>query len=68
VVIPAYGYLTDTLNVEGIPQNWIVDGCGVVRLKGIGGGGTDKWITDVKEAVEKVKAASVGTAAARSSP
>jgi len=24
-VIPAYSYVTETLKVNGIPQNWIVD-------------------------------------------
>ena len=36
IVLPAYSYVTDTLKVFEIPQNWIVDSHGVVRLKGTG--------------------------------
>jgi thiol-disulfide isomerase/thioredoxin len=57
MVVPAYGYVTDTLKVMGIPQNWIVDKDGVVRLKGIGYDATEKWVTGMKEAIEKVKPA-----------
>jgi hypothetical protein len=55
VVIPAYGFVTGTLKVMEIPQNWIVDKEGVVRLKGIGYDATEKWITGMKDAIEKVK-------------
>ena len=57
VVIPAYSYVTETLKVMGIPQNWIVDGDGVVRLKGVGYDATEKWVTGMKDAIEKVKPA-----------
>lgn len=60
-VIPAYSYVRDTLKVNGIPQNWIVDPAGVVRLKGIGYDQTEKWETGMKEAIEKFKAATGGT-------
>jgi hypothetical protein len=52
-VIPAYSYVSDTLKVSGIPQNWIVDSSGVVRLKGIGYDSTDKWEAGMKEAIDK---------------
>ena len=63
-VIPAYSYVTDTLKVMGIPQNWIVDSSGVVRLKGIGYDSTEKWETGIKEVIEKhrQKAAGAGRA------
>jgi hypothetical protein len=54
-VIPAYSYVTGTLKVDGIPQNWIVDSNGVVRLKGIGYDSTEKWETGMKDAIEKFK-------------
>lgn len=57
IVLPAYSYVTDTLKVDGVPQDWIVDAQGVVRLKGIGYDNTEKWEQGMKEAIEKVKAA-----------
>ena len=56
-VIPAYSYTRDTLKVNGIPANWIVDAGGVVLLKGLGYDATEKWVTGMKEAIEKVQAA-----------
>ncbi len=44
-VLPAYSYVEDTLKVFGIPQNWIVDANGVIRLKGVGYDATGKWET-----------------------
>ncbi len=41
-VLPAYSYAVDTLKVFVIPENWIVDANGVVRLKGIGFDATGK--------------------------
>jgi hypothetical protein len=55
-VLPAYSYVTDTLKVEGIPQNWIVGPDGVIRLKGIGYDATEKWEQGMKDAIEKVRA------------
>lgn len=55
IVLPAYSYVEDTLKVNGIPQNWIVDGNGVVKLKGIGYDATGKWETGMAEAIAKVK-------------
>ncbi len=68
IVLPAYHYVQDTLKVFGIPQNWIVDSNGVVRLKGIGYDSTEKWETGMKEAIEKNKpdaTAAVGSASSR---
>jgi hypothetical protein len=62
-VIPAYTYVEESLKVFGIPQNWIVDSSGVVRLKGVGYDSTDKWETGMKDAIEKYKP-EAGTAAA----
>jgi hypothetical protein len=62
-VLPASSYVVNTLKVMGIPQNWIVDSSGVVRLKGVGYDSTDKWETGMKEAIEKYKP-EAGTAAA----
>jgi len=55
--IPAYTYVTQTLKVMGIPQNWIVDGSGIIRLKGIGYDSTEKWEQGMRDAIEKCKAA-----------
>ena len=54
-VIPAYSYAWETLKVWAIPANWIVDAGGVVRLKGLGYDATEKWVTGMKDAVEKVQ-------------
>ncbi len=55
IVLPAYAFVNDTLKVYGIPQNWIVDPQGVVRLKGIGYDSTEKWEIGMAEAIEKVR-------------
>jgi len=55
IVLPALSYVADTLNVSGIPQNWIVDASGVVKLKGTGYDATGKWETGMAEAIAKVK-------------
>jgi hypothetical protein len=55
IVLPAYSYVEDTLKVNGIPQNWIVDTNGVVKLKGVGYDATEKWETGMEDAITKVK-------------
>ena len=57
-VLPAYNYVTDILKVSGIPQNWIVDGNGMIRLKGYDDS-TEKWEADMSEAIEKYRPDSV---------
>lgn len=52
--IPAFSYVTQTLKVYGIPQNWIVDADGVIRLKGVGYDATEKWEKGMMEAIDKV--------------
>lgn len=54
-VIPAYSYVQDTLHIFGIPQNWIVDAAGTVRLKGTGYDATEKWEQGMMEAIESNK-------------
>jgi hypothetical protein len=66
-VVPAYSYVRDTLKVMGIPQNWIVDSGGVVRLKGTGYDATEKWETGMREAIEKVKPVPAAPASSASS-
>ena len=56
-VIPASTYVWQTLKVFGIPSNWIIDREGVVRLKGLGYDASEKWVTGMKGAIEKVQAA-----------
>ena len=56
-VIPAYGYVMQTLKVMAIPADWIVDAKGVVCLKGFGYDSTEKWATGIKDAIEKVQTA-----------
>ena len=53
--LPAYTYVTQTLKVDGIPQNWIVDAEGVIRLKGLGYDSTEKWEQGMRDAIEKCK-------------
>ncbi len=59
-VLPAYSYVEDTLKVNGIPQNWIVDSGGVVRLKGVGYDATGKWEAGMTEAIEIYKPEAAG--------
>jgi hypothetical protein len=66
-VLPAYSYVRDTLKVMGIPQNWVVDSGGVIRLKGIGYDATEKWETGMRDAIEKVKPAAAAPASNASS-
>ena len=55
-VLPAYSYASDTLKIDGIPQNWIVDRDGFIRLKGIGSyDAVEKWEPGMKDAIEKVR-------------
>jgi hypothetical protein len=61
IVLSAYSYVTDTLKVEGIPQNWILDSQGVVRLKGIGYDSTEKWEAGMTDAIEKINAEAAGS-------
>ena len=56
-VIPASTYVWQTLKVLGIPSNWILDGEGVVRLKGLGYDASEKWVTGMKDAIAKVQSA-----------
>jgi len=60
VVLPAYSYVYDTLKVGPIPQNWILDSQGVVRLKGFGYDNTEKWEAGITDAIENVKAKAAG--------
>lgn len=53
--VPAYNYITETLKVFEIPQNWIVDASGTVRLKEIGYDPGEKWEEGMAEAIEKNK-------------
>lgn len=55
IVLPAYSYVSDTLKVNVIPQNWIVGPDGVIRLKGIGYDSTEKGEQGMKDAIEKVR-------------
>ena len=57
IVLPAYSYVNDALKVFGIPQNWIVDSQGVVRLKGIGYDSTGNWELGMADAIERVTGA-----------
>ena len=61
IVLSAYSYVTDRLKVNGIPQNWILDSQGVVRLKGIGYDSTEKWEAGMTDAIEKVNAEGAGS-------
>jgi thiol-disulfide isomerase/thioredoxin len=65
-VIPALNYITETLRVSGIPQNWIMDGQGIVRLKSGGYDSSEKWIADMQGAIEQVMSSAAATAASAS--
>ncbi len=53
-VLPAYSFVTETLKVMGIPQNWIVDGNGVIRAKAYDAD-TAEWEAGMSEAIEKFR-------------
>jgi len=56
IVLPAFSYVNDILKGSvGIPQNWIVDQQGVVRLRGTGYDSTGKWESGMADAIERVK-------------
>ncbi len=55
IVVPAHTFVNETLKIYAIPQNWIVDPHGAVRLKGIGYDATEKWEIGMTEAIEKVR-------------
>ena len=60
-VLPAYSYANDTLKIDVVPENWIVDAEGIVRLKGTGTyGAIEKWEPGMKEAIEKVLSSRAG--------
>ena len=65
--VPAYTYVTQTLKVDGIPQNWIVDADGVIRLKGIGYDSTEKWEQGMRDAIEKCKSGGAAASPAAAS-
>jgi hypothetical protein len=67
-VLPAYSYVTETLKVLGIPQNWIVGTDGVIHLKGVGYDSTEKWEQGMRDAIEKCKAQSPTPPTAVASP
>ncbi len=52
-VVPAVSYIQDTLGVFGIPDNWIVDADGVVRLKEIRYNPSEKWEEWMADLIEK---------------
>ncbi len=53
--VPEHTFVNESLKVYGIPQNWIVDPQGVIRLKGIGYDATEKWEIGMTEAIEKFR-------------
>jgi thiol-disulfide isomerase/thioredoxin len=55
VVIPASSYATQTLKIGGIPENWIVDGSDVVRLKETGYGANGNWVGSMEAAIGTVR-------------
>jgi len=65
--IPAYNYVTQTLKVNGIPQNWIVDADSVIRLKGLGYDSSEKWEQGMRDAIEKCKSGGAATSGASGS-
>jgi thiol-disulfide isomerase/thioredoxin len=67
IVLPAQSYVEETLKVNSFPQNWIVDSNDMVRLKGTGYEGSEKWETGMREAIEKYKP-EAGTVAAAPGP
>ena len=64
-VLPASSYVTDTLKISGIPQNWIVGADGMVRLKGIGYDSTEKWDQGMTDAIENNKPTTTAVATAK---
>ena len=56
-VIPAQFLVHELVPSLGIPLNWIVDAGGVVRQESVGfGGDGEKWVEQMVDAIEKLKA------------
>jgi len=62
-VLLASSYVQDTLHGVGVPQNWVVDAKGVVRLKGWGYDASEKSEKAMIETIEKNKPEAATTAA-----
>jgi thiol-disulfide isomerase/thioredoxin len=54
-VLPAYSFATGILDVNGIPQNWVVDPMGVWRWTQIGFLEGQNWADDMIKRLESVK-------------
>jgi thiol-disulfide isomerase/thioredoxin len=63
-VIPSSSYTTQTLKIDAFPQNWIVDGRDVVRLKEIGYDSNQNWVTSMEAAISKVQGPSAASGSA----
>jgi thiol-disulfide isomerase/thioredoxin len=61
-ILPAYDYVTNTLRINSIPRNWIVNRQGIVRLKGNGYDATEKWDQGMRDAIENCKSPAAGPA------
>jgi hypothetical protein len=59
-VIPAKFLVDGLVPSLGVPQNWIVDTDGILRLQQIGFGSNPKWEDQMVEAVEKARPAPGG--------
>lgn len=54
-ILPAMTYSQETLGVLGVPDNWLIDVNGVVRLKQIYYVPSRKWQTWMSELIEKYR-------------
>ncbi|MGI8742724.1 MAG: redoxin domain-containing protein [Bryobacteraceae bacterium] len=54
-VLPARAYVDKLVPSLSIPRNWIVDTQAVLKLESIGFGGSDKWLENMTETIEKAK-------------
>ncbi len=63
-VLLAHDYVRGTLNVRGIPRNWVLDRQLVWRTDDVGFSGEDGWLDAMTEAIASARSGG-GVAAAR---
>jgi thiol-disulfide isomerase/thioredoxin len=54
-VIPAYGFVTELLDLVGVPQNWIVDSKGEWRWTGMPDAADAEWESAMLERLESAR-------------
>ena len=56
-VLPAQFFIDGVAPTMGIPQTWIIDPNGVLKMMQLGMGDREKWVEQMSEAIEKARGA-----------